>query len=391
MYQTFNFLQTLFMKQRFAIFLLLLLAKIAQANAQSTFKVHFTYEKCAKEKAFSFWFHDGEKRIPAHVSKLKNEYIITGKLKIKYTYLQIEQRADNDFRSFDRFIVNQVPAKIHYVKCDTNNSFSYWKDVKIENAELFIYPPSLYRFCVEELKADGEIRRQLLNNTSSEAEVTKLMKDLHAATQKLFDKQLDFLSTHSDSVSYLFLLRDLVENQDGIESDKCEEVFRAFPSEIQNSPEGKLLLKTIQTKRTRAINKPEVGKIAPTFETKDIKGNLVKLKNLNGKYVLLVFWATWCAPCVKEIPQIMDIRKKYAPEKLEVISISLDKDHQKHRVFVNKKKMDWTQIVGAKTLTQNYFIDSLPETVLIDPAGKIVYIGMGYDETVLQKTLASLL
>ncbi len=381
-----------FMNQRF-IFLLFFTLSIGafQCKAQTTFKVYFTYEKCAKKSAFSFWFHDGQKRVPAHVTKLKDEYVVEIKLKTKYTYLQIDERDDNDFRSYSRFLINQSPAKIHYLQCDTNNSSSNWKDIKLENTEfLDIYGPSLYRFCINELEADGKIRSQLIN-ANSKAEQTKLMKDLHVAEQKLFDKRLDFLSTHSNSYTSLFLLRDWIEEQEGVETNKCQNVLEAFPTDIQNSLEGKLLLKTIQTKRLRSTNKPETGKVAPNFETKDINGKMVKLENLKGKYVLLVFWATWCVPCVKEIPQIIDIRKKYTSEKLEVISISLDEDKQKHKTFVKHKKMDWTHIIGTKTIIQDYFINGIPETLLVDPTGKVVYMNVGNDKESLQKAIATYL
>ncbi len=380
------------MNQRFIFFLFFTLPiGVFQCKAQTTFKVYFTYKKCTKESAFSFWFHDGQKRVPAQVTKLKDEYVVSIKLKTKYTYLQIDESVDSNFRSYYRFLINQIPAKIQYVQCDTNYSSSNWRDIKLENTEfLDIYGPSLYKFCINELKADGEIRRQLIN-ANSKAERTKLLKELHAAEQKIFDKRLDFLSTHSSNYASLFLLRDLIEQQEGLETDKCQDVLEAFPTDIRNSLEGELLLKTIKTKRLRSTNKPEIGKVAPNFETKDINGKMVKLKNLNGKYVLLVFWATWCGPCVKEIPQIIDIRKKYTSEKLEVISISLDEDKQKHKAFVKHKKMDWTHIVGTKTIIQDYFINGIPETLLIDPTGNVVYMNDSNDEESLQKALATYL
>ncbi|MHC4140962.1 MAG: TlpA family protein disulfide reductase [Planctomycetota bacterium] len=116
------------------------------------------------------------------------------------------------------------------------------------------------------------------------------------------------------------------------------------------------------------------GKEAPDFSAKDaITGQQFSLSDLRGKVVLIDFWATWCGPCVRELPNVKRAYSKYKARGLEIVSISLDTDKQRFQRFVRDKRMSWRHVMeggGWKTrLAGKYGVKSIPRMIVIGPDG----------------------
>lgn len=124
--------------------------------------------------------------------------------------------------------------------------------------------------------------------------------------------------------------------------------------------------------------------MAPDFVLTDTKGNQIKLSDYRGKVVILDFWATWCPPCRRGIPDLIDLQKTYK-NKLAVIGISLDTDSKKDVVpFIKEYGINYKVAYGDNNVVQKYGnIQSIPTTFIIDQNGKIVnsYIGLQRKET----------
>ncbi len=111
-----------------------------------------------------------------------------------------------------------------------------------------------------------------------------------------------------------------------------------------------------------------------------IDGRQVDLKRLRGKVVLLNFWATWCGPCLAELPQLQAIYRKYHDRGFEVIGISSDKpgDKEKLRKFVDKHDIAWPQYFdevskgGMNTFVREYGVRSIPLDLLLDKSGRLI-------------------
>lgn len=121
-----------------------------------------------------------------------------------------------------------------------------------------------------------------------------------------------------------------------------------------------------------AAQGPNVGAPAPEFVRADLHGAPVDLAALRGKVVLLNFWATWCAPCQKELPLFAAWRARYAVEGFAVVAVSMDDDAAPVRALVEKKHWDLPVVMGDDKLGTLYGgVLGFPVTYLIARDGTI--------------------
>jgi thiol-disulfide isomerase/thioredoxin len=115
---------------------------------------------------------------------------------------------------------------------------------------------------------------------------------------------------------------------------------------------------------------------APPLSLKDLSGEPQRLESHRGKIVVLNFWATWCGPCVEEMPMLADIQKRYGGRGVMVIGVSLDEEGSVEKVprFVQKRKINFPVWVGGTTEDLERFGlgEALPATAFIDAEGRIV-------------------
>lgn len=121
------------------------------------------------------------------------------------------------------------------------------------------------------------------------------------------------------------------------------------------------------------------GKTSPNFENfENYKGGEVSLKDLEGKYVYIDVWATWCGPCLQEIPFLKEVEKDYENKNIQIVSMSIDveKDYDKWRDMIEKENLGGLQILADKnwesSFVQEYGIRGIPRFILLDPEGNIV-------------------
>jgi peroxiredoxin len=137
--------------------------------------------------------------------------------------------------------------------------------------------------------------------------------------------------------------------------------------------------------RLRLLGYPKVGEAAPLFEAKTFDGGTVKLADLRGKVVLLDFWASWCTPCVAQLPQVQQLYETFgADEKFAMIGMSLDWEIEKAKRFLAGRQLKWPQVslgnMDTSAVVKQYGVGSIPMTVLIDPEGKIIAMGLSIDQ-----------
>ncbi|WP_374399447.1 TlpA family protein disulfide reductase [Flavobacterium sp.] len=120
------------------------------------------------------------------------------------------------------------------------------------------------------------------------------------------------------------------------------------------------------------------GVVSPSFDYENHKGGKTKLEDLRGKYVYIDVWATWCGPCIAEIPHLKKVEEKYHGKNIEFVSISVDteKDYEKWKKMVVSKELGGIQLFADKNWTSDfikaYGINAIPRFILIGPDGKVI-------------------
>ena len=130
-----------------------------------------------------------------------------------------------------------------------------------------------------------------------------------------------------------------------------------------------------------------VGQAAPDFSVTTLDGQTIQLSELKGKRVVLDFWATWCPPCVKEIPHFIQLRNEASAEELVLVGISTE-DADTLKAFVKKQGVNYP-IGSAENLPTPYKdVEGIPTTFFIDRQGVIQDVFVGYHEFATLKTHA---
>lgn len=117
------------------------------------------------------------------------------------------------------------------------------------------------------------------------------------------------------------------------------------------------------------------GTISPTFELYDINNNLVTLEGLKGKLVYIDIWATWCIPCIREIPALKKLEKGFRSENIEFVSICFSDTKENFEKMVKEKDMSGIQLFApyvSISFFEDYFVSGIPRFILIDQEGKII-------------------
>ena len=134
---------------------------------------------------------------------------------------------------------------------------------------------------------------------------------------------------------------------------------------------------------------PEVGAQAPDFELEQLSGGALRLSDLRGKPVLVNFWASWCAPCILEMPNIQKYYQRY-PEAFEVVAVNADEPRSDIEKFVKDIGVTFPIVMDPGLKIQSlYRLRGLPTSFLVDADGivRVVHIGM-LEESQLEQYLS---
>jgi peroxiredoxin len=184
----------------------------------------------------------------------------------------------------------------------------------------------------------------------------------------------------TDSVARILYMEAMVYFEVLDDNEKGLAIIRKLKSEFPDTVTAKkadaVLASVERLERTRDTrDQLGIGQMFPTFDEKGLEGESIDLVKYKGKVVLIDFWATWCGPCIAELPHVLDAYEEYHAKGFEIVGISLDNDETALRAFIKKRGMLWPQLFDGKgwdsKLATRYGVASIPATYLLDRDGRI--------------------
>ena len=134
------------------------------------------------------------------------------------------------------------------------------------------------------------------------------------------------------------------------------------------------------------FNSDPIGQKLPNYfrDVLGTKNQSLDFSNFEEKYLLIDFWASWCLPCIEELPYIKEMYNRYFPRQFDIIGVSLDTDREAFELFLERYKLTWNQYFDGKAfqgeLIKNYGIFRLPSKYMIDPEGIVISANIHAEE-----------
>lgn len=307
--------------------------------------------------------------------KSKNKVLFTGEYYSIYAILNLQYKKGTDGTSGvfgNTFFVNEKPASISFSQTDTaispldKYSLTNVKDFKKEKQQMADCDSAERRKAIEyEILYGDKI-------SAKYPEIRDYYFDVLRKAQGR--KKLHYIIANADSYYSFYSFRSDVAWPLILPTDSLMDILDSvFPDNFRLSDEGNYLKEYLlgRTKRTGDLNSID-------FTSKDINGKKVTLSEFkNQKNVLLHFWATWCSPCISEMPLIKEISNQYGQKDLQIISIALKSSYGDFLGATKKYQMDWINIYNDADLLYKYGNYPVPRICVIDKSGKLIYDSHG--------------
>ena len=213
--------------------------------------------------------------------------------------------------------------------------------------------------------------------SSEDVDTEPLKQEISAIREACQQMEYEFIPLNPDSYVSLHLLPGV---RTSLPFEKYEQLFLNLSERVRNTEMGK------STSEQIAMTKKSLpGQPAPDFSKVDKEGNTIRLSDLKGKYVLIDFWGTWCIPCRRSHPHLVELHEKYGPKRVYFINVAQEND-MKFRdnwlKVIEEDQMTWTQILNNEgqegcDVVRLFSVTTFPTKVLIDQEGRIVgrYLG----------------
>ncbi len=216
-----------------------------------------------------------------------------------------------------------------------------------------------------------------LNHSDYESKILNL-------DHQLRDKAEKFVNDHPSSIASLVLIQDFLMNEN--DPKQTQDYLSKITGEVIKS---ELYKKLVGMNDKLLLTEP--GAKAPDFNVLSLTGQTVGLSSYAGKYFLLTFAASWCETCEKENEDLVMLHKEISPDKLEILTISLDADTTVWKNVVREKKLAWKQVVDTNgwgsDMVSRYNITEIPTNILIDKQSVIVGRNLSTDS--IKKVISS--
>uniref|UniRef100_UPI00404BA129 redoxin domain-containing protein n=1 Tax=Gelidibacter sp. TaxID=2018083 RepID=UPI00404BA129 len=155
--------------------------------------------------------------------------------------------------------------------------------------------------------------------------------------------------------------------------EESQKLFNKFSIQNKQSQYGKIISDYLALNIPKT---PQIGEKYVDFSMNNQNGIQKKLSELDGKYVLVEFWASWCVPCRKENPELVKVYNKYKESDFEIFAVSLDENKENWIKAIEKDNLSWKHVSDLKGKNNKasliYGVNGIPDNILIDKNGAII-------------------
>lgn len=280
----------------------------------------------------------------------------------------------------------KAPLSPEWIVLSLKGKFLPVADFYLEKGDIYVDGES-YKCIVKGTKTNNEYRAYNHNISPLYDKQAGLYSDLAVNSQKggtykdsvnseikMLNKKLDeaeinYIRTYPESPVSLRILSYKSGHMTG---QRLNSVITLLSKSYQNLPE------VLNMKRyAKQLISCGEGTVAPDFSLIALDGKKFSLSDKKGKYILLDFWASWCAPCRGALPELARLNETYKNKNFEIIGISLDRNSENWKKALIEEGCNWTQVCDASgKVAKLYAVSPIPLTVLISPEGKIISRGL---------------
>jgi|GEM_PF-6584167 len=357
------------------------------ASAQGDFELELVLTSRPPETRFYVSYYNGKATVLVQDSFVNNRMHIKAPFFAEYATFSISPYLKDESLTSGEFLIHRGSSiiQVDFVENAGKTGVKY----QSEKAVLINDPASFKPY--QKLM---EIRREVAQpiNELSEKHSYKMfqndslrkilgvhVKNLNEATLKYIQAQpIDYFSLWFFRTQVFELSMTVLDKDTSYLKHLKKTFTNTFPPKYRDSFEGQYILLTLEG----AISPATTNSIAPGFSKKDIYGKSRTLSEFNSKYVLLDFWASWCPPCMAGMPHLKELKKKFGPELLTIVGISVDHNMQTLKKTVSNTGMDWIHFYDDDAvLSAMYAVKSYPTYILMDRNKHILFRGNSSEDT----------
>lgn len=208
------------------------------------------------------------------------------------------------------------------------------------------------------------------DNTLTSTEKQRKIYAIFTKVESFYDSvTTEFVKSHPNSIVSAMVIKSRFMQANN--EAKARESFEVLTDVVKKSFYGK----TIQS-YLYENEKVSVGKIAPEITIRDVNGNPFQLSSLQGKFVLIDFWASWCGPCRQENPNLVQMYQAFKEKDFEIVGVSIDDNIKSWTKAIETDSLQWKQVCDGNGMegevAKRYLISAIPTNFLLDKRGKII-------------------